>query len=130
MSSQSQLAKKTPITPPAKTTIASSQVRRYILDEKVLDLDANGIDDEDAKQIAVELASNTTLKNLRLNSNKIGNDGVVALAGALSVNKSLKILWLDFNFIGDSGMDALGPALILGMRGRRHWARLSKLTPR
>jgi hypothetical protein len=58
MPSRSQQLKETPILPASETdpSIASPQVRRYVQDEEVLDLYEKGIDDEEAKQIAVELA--------------------------------------------------------------------------
>jgi NLR family CARD domain-containing protein 3 len=87
-----------------------SQARRYIHDEEELDLHLKDIGDEEAKQIAQELAINTTVTCLSLGCNKIGDDGAVALADALTKNKSLTRLELPTNPIGDIGMEALGRA--------------------
>jgi NLR family CARD domain-containing protein 3 len=88
--------------------------RRYIPDDvEYLSLRREDIDAEEAKLLAEELASNTTLKELDLRGNtRIGDDGAVALVGALATNKALKNLSLYHNGIGDAGMEALGQALM------------------
>jgi Leucine Rich repeat len=103
----------TPITPRYRQGKkgTSSQIRRYIHDEQELGLSTRDligtatIGDEEAKQIAKELVTNTTLKKLNLYRNGIGDDGTVALA-------SLIHLRLHKNYIGSVGMEALGQALI------------------
>jgi Leucine Rich repeat len=74
------------------------------------------IGDIKAKQIARELATNTSLRELDLSYNYIGGGGAVGLADALAKNKTLKSLDLYDNGIGDdggggAGMEALGRAL-------------------
>jgi Leucine Rich repeat len=74
------------------------------------------IGDREATQIARELATNTSLRELDLSYNFIGGGGAVDLADALAKNKTLKSLDLYCNEIGDdgaggAGMEALGRAL-------------------
>jgi Leucine Rich repeat len=103
------------ISTPAETdpSIESSPVRRRFIPEGAerLNLRWEGIGPEEAKLLAEELATNTTLKELSLDCNKIGNDGAIALADALTTNKSLEKLGLYRNEIGDGGTIALADAL-------------------
>jgi Ran GTPase-activating protein (RanGAP) involved in mRNA processing and transport len=87
-------------------------VLQYIHDEVELDLQHKRIGDKEAKQIAKELETNTTLKYLDLGWNDVGDDGAIAFANALTVNKTLARLKLDWNCIRNAGRDALGQALI------------------
>jgi Leucine Rich repeat len=73
---------------------ASPPAHRYIHDEEFLDLSSSNIDTAQAKQIAKELATNSTLETLNLDTNSIGGDGAQAIAHALTANKTLKQLWL------------------------------------
>jgi NLR family CARD domain-containing protein 3 len=92
----------------------SSTVRRLHIRDgaKRLDLRMKNIGDEEAKLLAAELATSTTLTWLYLSENRIGNDGAVALADALATNKTLKDLVLWGNGIGDTGITAFGQALM------------------
>jgi Leucine Rich repeat len=85
--------------------VASRPVHRHIQNQKEMRLLQKYVGAEEAKQIANELTTNTTVKSLDLRSSKIGGDGAVALAGALAANKSLVRLRLEQNEIG---MEALG----------------------
>jgi Leucine Rich repeat len=74
--------------------------------------DGNIISCDEAKQIATELAVNTTLKRLDLNENDIGHDGAVAIARALKKNQVLTVLGLFDNRINDVGASAIAEALL------------------
>jgi hypothetical protein len=54
---------------------ASSPVRLYIHDDKQLDLSSKKYEAAQAKVIARELATNSTLTKLNLDTNNIGDDG-------------------------------------------------------
>jgi Ran GTPase-activating protein (RanGAP) involved in mRNA processing and transport len=88
------------------------QVRLYINDEEELDLRRKEIRYAQAKRIAMELSTNTTLIYLNLGDNRIGDAGAVALARALATNKSLKDLRLFRNCITDLGMATLARSLV------------------
>jgi Ran GTPase-activating protein (RanGAP) involved in mRNA processing and transport len=89
------------------------QFRRYLSnDAKSLHPIWKGFGPTQAKQLAKELTSNTTLTSINLNGNRIGDAGTVALAGALASNKTLSCLQLCRNDIGDVGLDALGQAMV------------------
>jgi NLR family CARD domain-containing protein 3 len=97
----------------AGSSFASSQVRQYIHDETRLCLSGGNLGrEEEAKQLAKELATNSALKWLSLEQNNIGDGGVIALAHALAANKSLTCLQLRATRIGDAGMEALGQLLM------------------
>jgi Ran GTPase-activating protein (RanGAP) involved in mRNA processing and transport len=83
----------------------------YIRDQVELYLDERLIDTEQARQIAKELTTNTTLKHLSLRWNEIGDGGAIAIATALRTNKSLVELGLGSNGIGDNGAAAIAIAL-------------------
>jgi Ran GTPase-activating protein (RanGAP) involved in mRNA processing and transport len=80
--------------------------------ETSLSLYNGDIDVHQAKQIANELALNTSLKFLDLRYNMIGDEGTVALAGALTRNTSLHTLRLCRNEIGLVGIEALAGSLM------------------
>jgi NLR family CARD domain-containing protein 3 len=97
----------------ADSSFASSQVRQYIHDETRLCLSGGNLGrEEEAKQLAKELATNSTLEWLSLGQNNIGDGGVIALARALAANNSLTWLQLRRTRFGDAGMEALGQLLI------------------
>jgi Ran GTPase-activating protein (RanGAP) involved in mRNA processing and transport len=92
--------------------VTTSHTMRYIHDGKVkLNLMEEEIGADQAKQIAEELASSTTLKSLILYKNPIGDDGAVAIATTLQQSISLEHLDLGYNSIGDVGMTAVAQAL-------------------
>jgi Leucine-rich repeat (LRR) protein len=91
----------------------SSRRGRYIHDQIILDLARQKIGARQGKQIAEELATNTTLWSLDLSTNHMGDRVVVAIADALKTNNSLRTIKLCFNDIGDVGMKALGESLTL-----------------
>jgi Leucine Rich repeat len=91
----------------------SSHRGRYIHDQIILDLARQKIGARQGKQIAKELATNTSLWSLDLSANHMGDRVVVAIADALKTNNSLRTLKLCFNDIGDVGMKALGESLTL-----------------
>lgn len=64
---------------------------------KTLNLNANNIDDADAKKISEMLAKSTSLESLSLGSNVIDTAGMCALADSLKSNTTLKSLALSFN---------------------------------
>jgi Leucine Rich repeat len=76
------------------------------------DLSEENLGAKDAKQIAEELATNTTLEYLNLGGNGLGYDGSVGIAGALAVDNTLRELWLIDNGICDAVLDAFGKALM------------------
>ncbi len=76
-----------------------------------LNLTGQKIGDEEAKQLAKALKTNSTLTTLILKNNKIGDDGAKALATALKTNKTLTTLNLSDNRIDDEGAKALAEAL-------------------
>jgi Ran GTPase-activating protein (RanGAP) involved in mRNA processing and transport len=84
----------------------------YIRDEEELDLRGRKIKPAQAKQIAKELSTNTTLIYLNLGGNRIGDAGAVALARALTTNKTLKDLRLFRNGIDHLGLAWLGRSLV------------------
>jgi Ran GTPase-activating protein (RanGAP) involved in mRNA processing and transport len=89
-----------------------SLVRRWLYREERLDISEEDMGVREAKQLAKDLATNTTLKTLQLRWNEFGDEGTIALAGALGVNKTLAALSLYDNEIGDAGMAALADALM------------------
>jgi Ran GTPase-activating protein (RanGAP) involved in mRNA processing and transport len=93
------------------TTITPPRQVRYIRDEAKLLLTDKFIDYTQAKQIAEELASNTTLKCLDLSCSNIGDSGASVIAASLQTNESLTALYLERNGIRGVGMAALSQAL-------------------
>jgi Leucine Rich repeat len=93
----------------------TSHADAYLHDEKVLYLTSYGIDSEQAKQIANELAANTTLKFLDLSDNEVGELGAPAIAHALTKNRTLTRLDLDDNGIGNVGSVTIAMALLQNM---------------
>jgi Leucine Rich repeat len=120
------------------SSVSSRSVRRrYIRNEQALDLVSKNICAEQAKDIAEELAANTTLKclyveknyhgigdagmealgqslmqndslaELGLRSNKFGIVGLTSFADSLKINKGLKSLFLSNNSIDNEGAMAL-----------------------
>jgi Leucine Rich repeat len=104
-------------------------------DEESLYLDWQEVGPEDATLLTEELATNTSLKELRLSGQRFGDDGAIAIASVLSnesiklsTNKTLKKLFLYRSEIADGGMAALGQALTrnysleaLGVRENPVW---------
>jgi Ran GTPase-activating protein (RanGAP) involved in mRNA processing and transport len=76
-----------------------------------LDLSSEGIDDVQAKRVAVELADSTTVTTLALNKNAIGPQGCIDIAGALAENRILTSIELDYNLVGDGGCAAMAVML-------------------
>jgi Ran GTPase-activating protein (RanGAP) involved in mRNA processing and transport len=107
-------AEPTP-TAPIQANLARQvdELVRYIHDETKLDVSYKKIGAEQAKQLAKELATNTTLKSLALHANCIGDDGAAAIAIALQASTSLEALNLGYNGICDVGMTAIAQTLTL-----------------
>jgi len=72
------------------------------------------INDDQIKEIAQSLETDTYVRSLDLSWNKIGDEGVNALVAALKVNRNLTYIGLCDNPITDQGYSALFQALQIG----------------
>jgi NLR family CARD domain-containing protein 3 len=84
---------------------------RLLHAEARLDLSSKQIGDARAKQIATELAGNTTATMLVLNKNEIGDEGSAAIAKALIQNRVLTSIELNNNSLGDECCSAIATML-------------------
>ena len=67
------------------------------LTDGVLDLSENGIGDQGVQALALSLATNTNLRELRLSDNIFGDVGLEALADSLARNRALRVLTIAGN---------------------------------
>jgi Leucine Rich repeat len=84
---------------------------RLLHAESVLDLSYKRIDDKRARQIAKELACNSTIRTLILSKNDVRDEGSVDIANALINNRTLTSIRLDDNLIGNNGCYTIAEAL-------------------
>jgi Leucine Rich repeat len=75
------------------------------------DLSLKNIEDKEAKQIAKELADNSTVTTLLLCTNCMGNRVFAAIASALVKNRTLTSIWLDNNDLSDEGASTVAAVL-------------------
>jgi NLR family CARD domain-containing protein 3 len=90
---------------------ANKRGTRLLRAGAALDLSSKRITGAQAKQIATELADNTTVTTLVLNKNSIGHHGCVDIANALIKNRVLTSIAMNDNSFGDDGCSALAAAL-------------------
>jgi len=95
-------------------TEQAMQIAAALKDNKSLTklyLMGNQIGDAGAKEIAAALKDNKSLTKLHLGGNKIGDEGAKDIAAALKVNESLTKLYLWGNKIGAAGAKEIAAAL-------------------